>query len=92
LRVEELIWLPPVVEKIKRKHQVTPAEVEEVFFEDAPTFRKSGGVVYAFGQTHAGRYLFIVFEHLAHGRARVITARQMDNKEKRHYKKRRDLR
>ncbi|MBI1742615.1 hypothetical protein HYR54_06050 [Candidatus Acetothermia bacterium] len=65
--------------------------MEEVFFANSPQFRKSGEVTYAFGQTRAGRYLFIVFKHLSRGRAQVITARAMDQTEKRYYKKRRGL-
>ena len=52
-------------------------------------FRVSRDVIYAFGQTQAGRYLFVVFRFLSQGRAQIITARAMDETEKRCYKKRR---
>jgi hypothetical protein len=38
------------------KHSVSPEEVEEVFFDDTPHFRRHGKVFYAFGQTMSGRY------------------------------------
>lgn len=91
MQVEELIWREHTVEKLQRKHQVTQAEVEEVFFLGKPYFRGSGKVSYVFGQTQAGRYLFVVFKSLGQGRAEVITARPMDQAERRHYKKRRGL-
>jgi len=36
--IEGFIWLPEVIDKIVSKHQVTPKEVEDIFF-DRPRFR-----------------------------------------------------
>ena len=91
MQVEELIWREHIIEKLQRKHQVTQAEVEEVFFAGRPYFRSSSNVVYAFGQTQAGRYLFVVFKYVGQERAAIITARAMDHAERRYYKKRRGL-
>ena len=54
------IWLPQILEKLAIKHQVTQAEVEDVFFNE-PRYplvelgRRPGEHVYsASGQTDAG--------------------------------------
>jgi uncharacterized DUF497 family protein len=61
------MWLPEYVEKLEVKHDVTIEEVEEVFAL-APLFRrgprgkrKDENLYYAYGQTFAGRYLFVLF-------------------------------
>lgn len=38
VRVEEIIWLDAIVEKLAVKHQVVPDEVEEVLY-NKPKFR-----------------------------------------------------
>ena len=66
-------------------------EVEEVFsnhpfFNFASKGKRSGEDVYsAMGQTDAGRYLIVFFILKPHHRALVISARDMDNKERRYY-------
>ena len=42
----------------------------------------------ALGQTEAGRYLYIVFVPVEGTRAKVITARDMDDSQRRKYKRR----
>jgi len=65
-------------------HSVSPEEVDEVL-SSAPVFRRGrGGVYEAWGQTNAGRYLLVIFRYLGHNRAWRITAREMDENEKRH--------
>ena len=44
---------------------------------------------YVTGQTEAGRYLFVVVRYVGRGRARVITARDMEKQERSRYDKRR---
>jgi uncharacterized DUF497 family protein len=73
------------------KHGVTQAECEEVFFNsplvvaDDETHSQSEVRYYALGQTDASRPLFVVFT--TRGPAlRVISARDMSNKEKRSYR------
>ncbi len=67
MRIDDVIWLESVVEKLESKHGVDPIEVEEVLAGD-PEFRRGGkgsrkgeDLYYALGQTEAGRYLFVVF-------------------------------
>jgi len=70
-------------------HNVTPEEVEEVAFESSPYIRRGRqGRRYLYGKTIGGRYLFIVYTLIGEGKARVITARDMDDKERRLYLKR----
>lgn len=72
-------------------HQVTPEEVEEAIFEDKPISirgRDARPLIYA--QTLAGRYLFVVLSRISGaGRYKVLTAREMENKEVRYYRKKR---
>lgn len=68
-------------------HNVTPEEAEEVFI-DNPIYRKSReGKYLAFGQTLEGRYLTVVFVCKRKGIIRVITARDMDKKERKLYRR-----
>ena len=91
LRITGFIWLEHYVEKLAQKHDVTPDEVEEMFYA-APRYRfvEKGNVegehVYtAMGQTPAGRYVIAFFIHKQDGRALIISARTMDNAEKKRY-------
>lgn len=71
-----------------------PEEVEEVCFGQ-PLILKSRQSVkglnptyYVLGQTDTGRYLFIVFIYLRHGRAMLVTARDMDLTERKYFQRR----
>jgi uncharacterized protein len=72
------------------EHGVAIFEVEETILFGKPFYQRSREDKYiAYGVTEEGRYLFIVFVIKGSDRIRVISARDMDEKEKRHYKKRR---
>jgi len=75
--------------KILRKHHVPSQEAEEVFYNDPLVRRARRGRYLAFGQTDAGRYVFVVFIRKAHGVIRVITARDMDRAERAAYRRHR---
>lgn len=94
MQVDKIIWVPHFVEKLDRKHDVTTTEVEEIF-ANQPYFRfvnkgeRDGENVYsAMGQTDEGRYLIVFFILKSHNRALIISARDMDRKERRQYGKR----
>jgi uncharacterized DUF497 family protein len=94
MRIVDVIWLPQIIDKLSWKHQVTPEEVDEVLFSK-PLFRKvqkghvPGEDVYAaLGQTEAGRYLVIFFVYKQTREALVLSAREMDRKERRQYDRR----
>jgi len=62
--IDDVIWLPEIIEKLEVRHHVAQDEVEEVFF-DAPKFRfvesgnRTGEDVYSVsGLTEAQRYLY----------------------------------
>ena len=93
MKISGIIWLQKIVDKIETKHHLLPEEVEEVF-ANRPEFRfiEDGDVsdedVYAaYGRTDAGRYVTTIFILKPRGRALVITAREMDRKERKHYGK-----
>ncbi len=92
--IDYFIWLPEFIEKLIVKHQVTQDEAEEVFFNN-PCYRfiesghrKGENVYAALGQTDAGRYLIVFFIYKLSKTALIISARDMDRKErKRHGRK-----
>ncbi|MBM3211315.1 BrnT family toxin [Candidatus Poribacteria bacterium] len=76
---------------ILSKHDVTIEEVIEVFFnsEEPPLIKRStkGGKRYlAQGRTEAGRYLIIAFERKQHESIAVVTARDMNERERQWYR------
>jgi hypothetical protein len=71
------------------RHEVSPEEVEEALTENALILRGPDGRYLAYGRTANGRYLFAVFVFRPGGRIRVLTARELTEKEKRSYRRRR---
>jgi hypothetical protein len=74
------------------KHKVKYAEAEEAFFDlelkilPDPTHSSAEKRFIALGQTKAGRKLFLAFVE-RRGKIRVISARDMNRKERNGYKK-----
>lgn len=89
MRVTNLEWDEDNVFHLAR-HEVSLEEAEEACFSRSSCLEKARGKLYYLtGQIEAGRYLFLVVKYLGQGKAKVITARDMDRKEKARYKKRR---
>ncbi len=91
--IDDFIWLPDIVEKLAAKHRVTQDEAEEVFFNQ-PRYRlvesgyREGEDVYAAGgQTDAGRYWIVFFIRKPANTALILSARDMDEKERRRYER-----
>ncbi len=91
MRIEGIIWLRAVIDKLAFKHRVEAFEVEELF-AGKPKFRfvekgeREGKNVYlAFGQTDAGRYLTVLFIHKKTKDALILSARDMAEKERKMY-------
>jgi len=89
--IREIIWLDEVVAKLEAKHHVSTNEVEDVLREK-PMLRRlergriAGEDLYvALGCTEAGRYLTVFFLRKGRSRGLVISARDMDAKERRLY-------
>ena len=94
MRISEIEWTESDVEHLAR-HGVTPEEVEEVLaagplWRRGRTHPETGRrSLYALGKTDAGRYLFIVVSPRRRGRARCVTAMDMDKNARRYYERRR---
>jgi len=65
------------------RHAFTPEEVEEVFAGDFQFKRTRQKRYIALGETFDGRLAFVVFLRMARGVLRVVTARDMGDKERR---------
>jgi hypothetical protein len=81
-------------EKILRKHRVDEDEITDILADRQTSFRKlqKGRVVGedifgAYGQTDSGRYLSVFFIHKINQDAFVLSARDMNNKERNRYAK-----
>jgi len=92
--IDGFIWLPDISEKIAIKHNVTEEEAEEVFFNQ-PHYRfvesgheKEEDVYSASGRTDAGRYLIVFFIYKPKNTALILSARDMDKKERKRYEQR----
>jgi len=92
MRIDWLIWDDWNVAHIA-EHGVTPEEVDEICLRGRPLVRHAGKTRYGlpryhvYGQTEAGRYLFIVLDREVKGIFYVVTARDMNASERRFYRK-----
>lgn len=93
MKITEIIWLNSFVQKIERKHAVRLGEVDQLFanrprIQFAESGKVPGEDLYsARGQSDSGRYLVVFFLYKGRGRALVISARDMDEREKKSYAK-----
>ena len=94
MNIKSFIWLSEVIDKIESKHGVTIEEVEEIFnggtmYRRGPRGKKRKGedVYKAYGQTDAGRYLFVAFIYKLDHRALILSARDMEDDERDLYRK-----
>jgi uncharacterized DUF497 family protein len=69
------------------RHEITPEEVEEVFDGDYKVRRARQKLYAASGETLDGRLLFVVFRRLPVGMIRVVTAREMDDRDRRVFRR-----
>lgn len=94
MKIQNIIWLQKIIDKLKQKHHVFIDEVEEIFISNRTRFRfvekgdLPGEDLYsALGQTEAGRFLIVFFVYKRTKEALIISARNMDSKERRLYEK-----
>ena len=88
MRIENITWDQDTAEHISR-HAVSPEEVEEVLFNDSDSPRIMRGKenrYLAYGKTSAGRLLLVVLI-IADRKTRIITARDMTDREKKFYRR-----
>jgi uncharacterized DUF497 family protein len=89
-QVEGFEWDKGNIQKSRQKHNVSPAECEEVFFNNPLVVKsdESHSVLesrfFVLGQTDARRLLFIAFT-IRSKKIRVISARDMSRKERHAY-------
>ena len=93
MKINGLIWLEDLSDKIGLKHAVKQSEVKEAL-QNRPRFRfvekghRRGENVYsAQGQTDAGRYLIVFFIQKKEGLALILSARDMTDAERKRYGK-----
>jgi uncharacterized protein len=91
MRIEGIIWFPEIIDKLLRKHHVNQEEIEEVLY-NRPVYRKiqkgriPGEHLYsALGRTESGRYLIVFFIYKNTHDVIIISARDMDDSERRQY-------
>ncbi len=91
MKVCKIIWLPAIEEKLQYKHAVFAEEVEEVLFGQ-PHVRfvekghhKDENLYAAYGQTEAGRYLIVFFVLKTDYSALIVSARDMERRERKLY-------
>jgi len=93
MKILNIVWLDYIKDKIEWKHQVQTEEVKEVFQNSPRFFFKEKGKVEGenlynvLGRTDNGRYLSVFFIHKLNSDALIISARDMDNKERNRYGK-----
>jgi hypothetical protein len=88
MKISQILWDEESVYHIAR-HGISPFEVEEAIFEGHPIILRGREKRYILlSRTLSGRYLTIVIAIKFKGRVRIITARDMDKKEQKYYKRR----
>lgn len=86
MRIESFDWDEVNIEHIAR-HRVTPDEAEEVFESNHYILRSRSGRYLILGKTAAGRYLVCIAEVGIQGSARVITAMDMREAQRKLYRR-----
>ncbi|MFZ5470566.1 MAG: BrnT family toxin [Myxococcota bacterium] len=86
MRLRRLRWDDENIEHIAR-HEVSPEEAEQACRLRPKVRRGRCGRYLVLGCTAEGRYLLVVVTYLGGGEARVITARDMDQRERAIYRR-----
>ena len=91
IKINRIIWKETFVKKIENKHLVSMVEVEEILHGKKKVYHIAKGdvkgedVYLALGRTSAGRYLSVFYILKKNHDVLPISARDMDNKERRKY-------
>lgn len=95
MNLTRIVWKAQFAEKLAKKHGVSVTEVEEVLHSN-PHIRKVGRghvkgehVYAAYGRSVAGRYLIVFYIRKLSHTLLPISARDMDNDERRYYERHR---
>ena len=93
MRITDIIWKERFVEKLSNKHNVSITEAEEILLSNPIVRRVTKGrvrgedVYSALSQINNGRYLIVFFIKKKHNVILPISARDMDQSERRYYGK-----
>jgi uncharacterized protein len=87
MKVNTFEWNEDNEDHIISKHQVWPEEVEELFSYKHHVRKTKDKKYLVYGQTSSGRYLSVVVILKPKNKIKVITARDMTDKEKRAFRK-----
>ena len=94
MKINGFIWLEEIIDKFRWKHNLNLEEVEQIF-DSKPIFLKmetgkiEGKDLYnALGRTESGRYISVFFIYKYTHQALIVTARDMNSKERKYYVKR----
>ena len=87
-KVRFLAWSEDAELHIRSRHGVTVSETEEAAYNHRLALKgRTSGVYEVFGRSDAGLYLLVVVRYLGRGSAKVITARDMTETERRRYRR-----
>jgi len=93
MKLDGIIWLRDIADKLQFKHNISMEEVEQAL-SNKPKFRfiekgerKGEDVYMALGRTDSGRYLAILFIYKRTKEALILSARDMADKERKQYGK-----
>jgi len=93
MRLYDVIWKLRFIEKISGKHNVTTDEVEEILFGKSHFRRAQKGHIRgedlytAYGQTAGGRYFIVFCIRKEQTAALPVSARDMNDSERRYYER-----
>ncbi|MFC4853496.1 hypothetical protein [Actinophytocola glycyrrhizae] len=86
--MREIYWTDEAETHIWSRHQVTPHEVEQIVYTPQRLVTKGRDeTTYILGQTDDGRLLLVVLGEALAGGFYVVTARPMNEKERKAYRK-----
>ncbi len=92
LSIGAIECLDYILDKIESKHGVTEEEVNEACYSSQRFVRRGEGGAYLFySRTEAGRYVLVVLRPLGGDVWRLITAREMTDRERRGYRERKGI-
>jgi len=73
--------------KLLERHDVSASEAEQCFANPHTRRRGRGGALLLLGRTDGGRLLFLVYEQRAGGLVRIYSAREMNDSERRAFRR-----
>ena len=85
-QLPEFEWDENNEDKLLLRHNVSALEAEQCF-ANPHTRRRDGDDLLLLGVTDHGRMLFLVYEQKSDGVVRVYSAREMNDKERRTYRR-----